>query len=222
MANGYVPPGDAEFDVWQENWVTYAIANQAALGISLGEVATLTASRTTWNGGYDAHIAAQAAAEAAKQLKDTNREAHELLLRQFSQRIQVRVETTDPQRAGLGITVPDLDPTPVPPPTTAPVANIVTAERLTHVLQASKTPEEGGGEGKPAGVRGVQVWRKVGGDPPASEAELTFVGEFTRTRITLEYLMSVGGQTVYYQLRWVSTRGAVGPWGETVNASVVA
>jgi len=218
---GYVPAADPEFDAWQENWVTYAVANAAALGIGLPEATALGASRTAWNDGYDAHVVAHAAAEAARQEKDALRASHEAPLRQFSQRLQARAETTDVQRAGLGITVPDREPTPVAPPVTAPVLNIVTAERLRHVLEASKTPEEGGGLGKPVGVRGVQVWRKVGAPPPAGEADLEFAGEFTRTRITLDYAMGLGGQTVYYQARWVSTRGAVGPWGELASATVV-
>ena len=39
--------------------------------------------------------------------------------------------------------------------------------------------------------------------------------------MTLDYQMSQGGQTVYYQARWVGTRGATGPWGELVSATVV-
>ncbi|KKM60984.1 hypothetical protein LCGC14_1536340 [marine sediment metagenome] len=112
-------------------------------------------------------------------------------------------------------------PTPVPAPTTAPVLNIVTAERLRHVVEASKTALEGGGLGKPVGVRGVQLWRKIGDPPPAGESDFEFVSEFTRTRMTLDYQMSQGGLTVYYQARWVSTRGETGPWGELVSATVV-
>ena len=53
------------------------------------------------------------------------------------------------------------------------------------------------------------------------ESELEFVSEFTRTRMTLDYQMTQGGQTVYYQARWVGTRGDTGPWGELVSATVV-
>ena len=56
-------------------------------------------------------------------------------------------------------------------------------------------------------------------DAPASESEL--VNEFTRTRMTLDYQMTQGGQTVYYQARWVSTRGDTGPERELVSATVV-
>jgi hypothetical protein len=45
--------------------------------------------------------------------------------------------------------------------------------------------------------------------------------EATRTRMTLDYQMTQGGLTVYYQARWVSTRGLTGPWGELASATVV-
>ncbi|MCH8852331.1 MAG: hypothetical protein IID41_06710 [Planctomycetes bacterium] len=218
----YIPGPDAEFDGWQENWVTYAVANAVALGLDpLADIPAIQAAKIAWDTDYDGNLTAQAAAQAARAAKDTERDTYVTLLRSFSQQIQNRSGTTDEQRGGLGITIPDTTPTPVPAPTTAPVLNIVTDERLRHVVEASKTPEEGGGLGKPSGVRGVQLWRKIGEPAPANETELAFASEFTRTRMTLDYQMTQGGQTVYYQARWVSTRGDTGPWGELVSATVV-
>ena len=53
------------------------------------------------------------------------------------------------------------------------------------------------------------------------ESGLEFLSDFTRTRRPLDYQMTQCGQTVYYQARWVSTRGDNGPWGELVSATVV-
>jgi hypothetical protein len=207
----YIPAPDAQFDSWQVNWVTYAAANAVALGLDpLVDIPAIQAAQTAWDTDYDGHLTAQAAAQAARQAKDAERGTYVALLRSYSQQIQKRTGTTDEQRGGLGITIPDTEPTPVPAPTTAPSLNIVTAERL-----------RGAGLGKPPAVRGVQLWRKIGDPPPVDESELEFVSEFTRSRMTLDYQMAQGGQTVYYQARWVSTRGDTGPWGELVSATVV-
>ncbi len=222
MAGDYVPAPDAEFDGWQANWVTFAAANAVELGLDpISDIPLITAAQTAWDADYDGHLTAQAAAQAARAAKDAERSIYVALLRSFSQQIQKRTGTTDAQRGGLGVTIPDTEPTPIPAPTTAPVLNIVTAERLRHMVEASKTAPEGGGLGKPAGVRGVQLWRKIGDPPPGGESDFEFVSEFTRTRMTLDYQMSQGGQTIYYQARWVSTRGETGPWGELVSATVV-
>jgi hypothetical protein len=218
----YIPAPDAEFDGWQANWVTFAVANAVALGLDpVIDIPAIQLAQTAWDTDYDAHLTAQAAAQAARAAKDTERAAYVAMLRSFSQQIQKRTGTTDAQRGGLGITIPDTEPTPVPAPITAPVLNIVTAERLRHVVEASKTIDEGGGAGKPSGVRGVQLWRKIDDPAPVTEEDFEFVAEFTRTRMTLDYQMSQGGLTVYYQARWVSTRGETGPWGELVSATLV-
>ena len=60
--------------------------------------------------------------------------------------------------------------------------------------------------------------------PPrwADESDLAFVIEFTRTRMTLDYQMTQGDQTVFYQARWVNTRGQTGRWSETASATIAA
>ncbi len=84
-----------------------------------------------------------------------------------------------------------------------------------------RTRRGGAGLGKPTGVRGVQPWRKIGDPDRANESELEFVNEFTRSRMTLDYQMTQGGQAVYYHARWVSTRGETSLWRELVSATVV-
>ncbi|MCH8806210.1 MAG: hypothetical protein IH986_08995 [Planctomycetes bacterium] len=91
---------------------------------------------------------------------------------------------------------------------------------MSAVLRDGHTGDVG--LGKPPGVLGVQLWRKLGDPAPVNESELEFVGEFTRTRMTLDYQITQGGQTVYYRARWVGTRGDTGPWGETASATMGA
>lgn len=61
----YIPGPDASFQAWQSNFVTYA--NLAALGLVAADMAPITAAQTPWTTGFTAHIAAKAAAMAAKQ-----------------------------------------------------------------------------------------------------------------------------------------------------------
>jgi hypothetical protein len=63
----YIPGPDVSFQAWQANFVTYAHANLAALGLVAADMAPITAGQTAWGTGFTAHIAAKAAAMAAKQ-----------------------------------------------------------------------------------------------------------------------------------------------------------
>ncbi len=49
MAADYIPGPDGDFNAWQANFVTYATANAAALGLDpLVDIPPLTAAQTTW------------------------------------------------------------------------------------------------------------------------------------------------------------------------------
>ena len=64
------------------------------------------------------------------------------------------------------------------------------------------------------------MWVKVGDTPPASEAELRFLGLDTRTPYTAHYDFEDAGKTAYYMLCWVNTRAEHGPLSETVEATI--
>ncbi len=48
MAGNYIPRPDGDFDAWQANFITYASANAAALGLApLVDIPPLTAAQVT-------------------------------------------------------------------------------------------------------------------------------------------------------------------------------
>lgn len=71
----YIPGPDADFNAWLANFVTYANANLAALGLVAADMTPITTTQTAWGTGFTAHIAARQAAQAAKQTKDESRAA---------------------------------------------------------------------------------------------------------------------------------------------------
>ena len=216
MAGSSIPGGDAEFGAWLENFLTYATANVAALGLVDLELVPLRTARTMWRTAYPAQLTAQAAAQAAR----SNVEA---ALRPLVRRLQSSAAVSDAERAGLGLTVPDRQPTPVSPPTTPPVVK-VTVSRLRHVIHFTDAaaPTK---KAKPAGVNGAEIWVKlaaVADPPPTDPKALTFVALDTRTPYTLDFDGADGGKNAHYMLRWVTTKGEKGPWSETATATVGA
>ncbi len=76
MAADYIPGADGNFDAWQNNFLAYATANAAALGLDpLVDIPPLTAAQTSWTTDFAANPAAQTAAQAARQGKDAARGA---------------------------------------------------------------------------------------------------------------------------------------------------
>ncbi len=222
MAADYIPGADGAFDAWQSNFVTYATANAAALGLDpLVDIPPVATAQTAWSTDYGANTAAQAAAQAARQAKSAASSAFEGVVRPLVGRLQASADVDDTERAALGITVPDTKPTPVGPPTTRPVVTVDTSQRLQHTIAfADETTLTS--RAKPAGVRGAQIWVKIGDPPPTDPNELTFLATDTRTPYVTDFDGADANKVAHYMLRWESTRGDVGPWSETASATIGA
>ena len=217
----YIPAPDAEFNSWQLNFVDYANAHLAELGLDAADMAPIEAAQAEWDTDFPAHVTAVAAAESARQDKDVARAGYVTLVRSLVRRLQASDTITDGQRAALGITVPGQNPTPAGPPETRPLVSIECSQRLRHIIGFvdETTPTR---RAKPAGVLGAEVWVKVGGEAPTDPSELRFLGLSTRSPFTADYPGTDGGQIAYYWVRWVNSRGEKGPWSETASATIGA
>ncbi len=215
----YVPRSDPTFDAWQANYVTYLVANSAALGLDpIADVLTINNAQTAWDSSYLAHIAEQAAAVAAKGLKDSDRDSFIDIIRGFTGQVQANPSTTDVQRAALGITIADTTPTPVGPPTTRPVLEVDTSQRLQ--ITVSFRDEFATDKAKPEGVSGCEIWTKIGDPAPLDLGETAYQATDTRTPHLLSFDGADGGKTVHIIGRWVNTKGEPGPISETVSATI--
>jgi hypothetical protein len=219
MPNNYLPAGDADFDIWQQNFYTYVNAHLAELGLTAADLAPLTAAQTTWQNAFSANITAQAAATGARQGKDTARDSFESLTRAFVRRVHAIPNITDAARASMNITV-TRERAVASAPTTRPVVNVNTDQRLRHTINFvdESTPTS---KAKPDGVTGCEIWNKVG-DAPTGPSQLTYLGTDTRTPYVAEFDESDGGKTAHYMLRWINTKGETGPWSQTVSATITA
>lgn len=125
---------------------------------------------------------------------------------------------TDEDREALGITIRDTVRTPMPVPATIPVATIGISTPLQHIIRIKDS--ESAGTGKPKGVMGCEIFRKIGDEPPKNTSELSFIAVCTRNVYTVNYSFEERGLFVYYRMRWINTRGEQGPWSEIVNVIV--
>jgi hypothetical protein len=220
----YIPASDGNFDSWQANFVSKASDNLAALGLEALDLEPVELAQTAWASAYPAHVAARATARSARQDKDAARFDLEGAIRPLVRRLQASMEVSDAERAMLGITIPDREPSPAPPPTTRPVVSIDAGQRLRHTITFAdqETPQR---KAKPAGVAGAEVWvtlTPVTDAPPADPASYTFLGLESRSRAVADFKSSDGGKTAHYLLRWVNSRGDKGPWSMIASATVGA
>lgn len=215
----YIPASDADFDLFRARFDKYLKDNLAALGLTAGDITTLNTLETAWTSALADFLTKRALLDAAVQLKNTTRQQLEDVIRALSQQLQSNPATTNDQRAGLGITVPDETRSRVPAPNTSPLGQVDTDERLQHTIhfRDSKTPDS---KSKPEGYRGCQIWVFIGTEAPTSLEQLHYVATDTRTPYVLEFDQQDAGKNAYYRLRWVNTRDEPGPWSELIVATI--
>ena len=215
----YLPQADAAFDKWVKNFLGYLPTHLADFGLVAADITLLTAAGATWSPAFAANTPAQAAAASARQAKDDARSGLETQIRLVVKGIQARPKVTDAAKAALQITVKDTTPTDVAPPSTAPVGKVDTSKRLEHTIEFfdSATPKS---HAKPAGVRGCQIWVKVGNPAPVAASELHYLATDTRSPYVAQYDGADGGKQAHYWLRWENTHAETGPWSACVSATI--
>jgi len=216
----YLPAGDAEFNLWQGNLVSFTEPQLVPWGIPASDFTTLKTVQGIWIEGF-----AQAKVKTNRdagdvQAKNDARKLYQQSLRTFvKQWLAFNTRVSDRDRELMGVTVRKGTRTPRPKPATAPLGKIDFSKRLQHsvyfVDQATPTRR-----GKPVGIYGCEVWIKIDGAAPVEHSELTYIATSTRTPCVVTIEGKYAGKTAFYWLRWVNTCGETGPWSSTVSATV--
>ncbi|MCK4307499.1 hypothetical protein KAW50_04650 [candidate division WOR-3 bacterium] len=218
----YIPRSSGRFNTWQKSYVAYIVANASALGIAPSDVAKLQSAQVDWSNKFRANMEAQNAAHGTIESRDKSLDAFVIIVRQMTRGVQARAETTDGQREGLGITVPDRIKTPLSEQIvqneTPPVIEAVcTSPRQVRI---DWRPSQSGtdSEAKPKGIDGVAIWYAEGGIP-TDIAEWRFLALDTNS----PYIHSVGNDktvTLAYKAQWFDKRKRMGAFGNPVTVAV--
>lgn len=219
MSTDYIPRSDTEFDRWQESLVAQLGKDKTKFNVADATLTTLSDAQAKWASSLTDHNTAQANADAKLQTKNAARRDYETLLRAQARHIQSAPTTTDADRAALGLTIRESRRTPTVAPVSRPVAQVDTRQRLRHTISFTdeQTPNS---RRKPDGVRGCEIWVKIGDPAPTDPDQLRFLALDTATPYVAEYDGADAGKTAHYMLRWISTRGEQGPWSQTVSATI--
>jgi hypothetical protein len=215
----FIPRPDEQFDTFANTFVNYATAHAVALGIPAATATALTNGLSDWTDNFAAHQTAQTNAQAARATKDTSRDGLEGQIRPTAAMIQANPAVTDEQRAALGLPIRDTTRTRTPAPTTRPVGQVDTSQRLQHTI-SWRDESSPNSKAKPAGVRGAEIWLYIGPTPPADPSLAHFVALDTASPYLLVHDAADAGKIAHYLLRWVNSRSEPGPWSETVSATI--
>jgi hypothetical protein len=220
MTNKSIPSSDHDFDVAQNKITVRALANVAQYGLnSTWMSGTLTPAKTRWAAAWSAYNSPTVERTHSIVAEKNNAKKDYLPpLEKLVEMLKASPTVTAGDLELMGIHIPDRKPTPAPPIHVRGKVEVDFKEVQEHTLTVRDVDTKSAA--KPPHARGFEMYRKIGGEPPVSDADWTLVGEAPHSPHTLVYDQSQSGQRVYYRVRWINTRGVPGPWSEPVSAVI--
>jgi hypothetical protein len=211
------PSKESELNIYFQNSGGYLNTNSARLLVSAANKTLLTSQLATWNVAYPLSQNPDTRTATTIDNKNVARDKLMATIRQIFADIPASV-LTDQDRNVLGISAPNTTRSRNPVPVTKPIAQVDTSNRLEHIISFT---DEDGSSAKPDGVRGCQIWIKIG-SAATDPSELSYIATDTRSPYIYTFDGKDAGKVACYWLRWENTRGETGPWSDAVMATITA
>ncbi len=215
----YIPATDAGFRDWLNNFATLIAADPNRYGLDAGDAAIISNHNTGYAAAYVPCQSAETRTTALIIQKDAIKASAVASVRIYAQQIKVNAGVSNQDKAGLGLHINDITPTPIPAPVSAPMLVIQAAYSGEHQIRYAdeNTPAS---RRKPHGAIQIQINRTiaVGADPNPENA--TLVGLYTKQPVLVTAEPTAVGQTATYFGRWVTRTGLFGPWSLPVAMTI--
>ncbi len=222
MATDYLPSRDADLLAWSNNFSTKLSAAPESYGVSIEQAADYATLHSAFQAAYAAAVDPDTNSYANVLAKNQAKEALTDSARALARQIQGDADVTDVQKAGLGLTVRDEEPTPVPVPRYAPGLQFASTFDRTVTLRLNDV-ENPDGRGKPDGADGATIFTYIGQAPPSpQDTELwTFQGNTSRTIVDVTFPSSIpSGSTAWFTAFWFNPRKQSGPAALPISIQV--
>jgi hypothetical protein len=199
-------------------YTTNITGNEATYGLVSGSITGLNGQIDTFEATVDALDSARMAASAARGDRTAKRNlVIDTAKGQFKE-ARLNVANDSGLLEAINLDAYDTIGSPTAPAASAPFA-LIDFGILRHTInfRDSDTPDK---RGKPDGMLGAEIWSKIGGTAPVSDADYSMVALDTSSPHIIDYAIEDAGKQVWYRLRWVTKTGEKGPWGETAEATI--
>ncbi|MEM1446590.1 MAG: hypothetical protein AAGF84_11070 [Planctomycetota bacterium] len=230
--SSYFPRRDLDLCKWSRSLRKNLQEDPAEYGQTAESIAPFVAAQLAFEAALTRASQPATRTSVAVSEKNAARDRMKRQTRAVVGAIQARVQTTDDQRARLGITIPRRSGAPGGrrhgKPTAAPALSVkrVDGRTVQMRVRASHTVEEG--RPRPVGVRGARVYCFVSRTPPeeldhrdANGGGWKYERTFTRQDVSVTLPIGVKpGAFVWFTAAWVSPTDEAGPTCSPVMARV--
>lgn len=219
--SNYLPTRDADLDTWLLNFQTLIAANPTNYGLVASDATAITSAFNAWHTAYLAATNPSTRTTATIATKNQQKRNVLIVVRGYAATIRANQAVSAALKLGLGLHIPDTQPTPVPPPSSYPLLSLSGMQPGIQDLRAAdqNTPTK---RGRPAGSAGLLLFRAVDEAPVTDPNEAKFLSFVTRSAFQSHFTAADNGKVATYFARWTNSKGEVGPWGPAASMPIAA
>lgn len=218
MSAPYIPPRDADLDVWLANFSTLITAGPATYGLVSGDATTIAAAVLAWHTAFLAATGGSTRGPMTISAKDDQKVLVLAVARPYAQQVANNAAVAVDDKIALRLNPRTTTPTPVPTPVTQPVILLAGGMPLQHELRYRDATSIPSVKAKPAGAVQLLVYAAPSATLITDPAVLPFVQPATKSPLIVSWDSSERGKTVYYAGRWMTRTGLLGPWSTITHA----
>ena len=224
MAATYIPTQQALYAQFMQTMYDALTTSPTAYGLTAEQVVDFATKQEAFAAAYALAINPSTRTSPVLKTKETARQECTVALRPLVQVMQAWPGMTNQKREALGLTIPDVNPSPIPKPSTSPVLSVAKVSGRSITINLRERLSDGNPSerrGKPAGVKGAGLFYATGDTPPVSAEGWTFRGNASTTTTIIEIPGSVpAGANVWLTAQWFNPRLQTGPACPAVLTSV--
>lgn len=220
MSTSYIPPKDADFVNWLDNFSTMITASPSTYGLTSGDAVSIAGVTTAMDAAYSLAINPSTKTPTTVQAKNIAKANALAVARPYAQRIANNAGVSSSNKIALGLNPRTNPPTPVTIPTTLPVLSVPSMLNQALIVRYRDSLASPSVKSKPAGAIALEFYVTPSATVITDPAVLAFGGLQTKSPFTVTFDSGDVGKKAYMAGRWVTRRGLVGPWGSIVNATI--
>jgi hypothetical protein len=219
-STNFLPDRESDLLTWSVNFDTKITASPTDYGLTADQATAYGTLHSAFADAYQTANNPDTRSPSNIVAKDVAKDALINNARMLARIVQATPAVTPEQKSELGLTVRDVEPTPIPPPASWPKLEIVAVNGRTVQIRLSDL-ENPTRRGKPEGVSGATVLSFVGEEAPSDPGLYKFEGNTSRTTASVEFPITVAeGAKVWLTAFWFNNRKQSGPACEPVGTNL--
>lgn len=213
----YIPATDAGFANWASNFSTLLTASPTTYGLTSADASSVAAEESTWATAYAAATSPATRTPETVAAKNTAKVIALATFRPYAQAIANNAGVSASNKTAIGVNPRTSVPTPITAPTTAPTLTAQSTSTAGTIIRYRDSTASPSVKAKPYGVIAIELYASTSVTPITDPTQLTFIGLFTKSPLTLSLGSGAAGKTAYIAARWATRTGKNGPWSSIIN-----